>query len=67
MSSSTNTVGRQQSVYQSNVAYNMGLPNDPRKRIVWVDTYGAEFSRDIEPTIEGEVGMGSNGRMYSDV
>ena len=45
--------GRQQSVYQSNVAYNMGLPNDPQKRIVWVDTYGAEFSRDIEPTIEG--------------
>ena len=45
--------GRQAAVYHSNVAYNMGLPNDPQRNNVWVDTYAAEFSRDIEPTIEG--------------
>ena len=45
--------GRQPAVFHSNVAYNMGLPNDPQKNNVWVDTYGAEFSRDIEPTVEG--------------
>ena len=45
--------GRQQSVFHSNTAFNMGLPNDPQKSSVWVDTYGAEFSRDIEPTVEG--------------
>ena len=32
--------GRQQSVYHSNTAFNMGLPNDPQKDNVWVDTYG---------------------------
>ena len=31
----------------------MGLPNDPQTKSVWVDTYGSEFSRDIEPTVEG--------------
>ena len=31
----------------------MGLPNDPQRFNVWVDTYGTEFSRDIEPTVEG--------------
>ena len=30
----------------------MGLPNDPQKATVWVDTYAAEFSRDVEPTVE---------------
>lgn len=30
----------------------MGLPNDPQRDYVWVDTYGGEFSRDIEPTVE---------------
>ena len=28
--------GRQKSVFSSNVAYNMGLPNDPQKGNVWV-------------------------------
>jgi hypothetical protein len=27
-------------VYHSNTAFNMGLPNDPQKDNVWVDTYG---------------------------
>jgi hypothetical protein len=31
----------------------MGLPNDPQSKVVWVDTYASEFSRDIEPTVEG--------------
>ena len=31
----------------------MGLPNDPQKLAVWVDTYASEFSRDFEPSIEG--------------
>jgi len=44
--------GRQQSVYRANTAINMGLPNDPEKRVVWVETYGSEFSRDIEPSVE---------------
>ena len=35
--------GRQQSVFHSNVAFNMGLPNDPQKDNVWVDTYGVSY------------------------
>ena len=31
----------------------MGLPHDPQRGNVWVDTYGVEFSRDIEPSVEG--------------
>jgi hypothetical protein len=45
--------GRQKAAYSSNVAFNMGLPNDPQRNNVWVDTYGVEFSRDIEPSVEG--------------
>eukprot|EP00912_Choanoflagellata_sp_UC4_P000340 UC4_evm3s209 len=45
--------GRQKSVYKAAMAINMGLPNDPQKDEVWVDTYASEFSRDIEPTVEG--------------
>eukprot|EP00939_MAST-03C_sp_MAST-3C-sp1_P001369 g1369.t1 len=45
--------GRQKAAYSSAIAFNMGLPNDPQKHEVWVDTYGSEFSRDIEPTVEG--------------
>ena len=45
--------GRQEAVYHSNVAFNMGLPNDAQRGNVWVDTYGVEFSRDIEPSVEG--------------
>eukprot|EP01119_Soliformovum_irregulare_P018421 TRINITY_DN563_c0_g1_i1.p1 TRINITY_DN563_c0_g1~~TRINITY_DN563_c0_g1_i1.p1 ORF type:complete len:568 (+),score=158.68 TRINITY_DN563_c0_g1_i1:15-1718(+) len=32
--------------------FSMGLPNDPMGRDVWVDTYGAEYGRDIEPSVE---------------
>ena len=28
----------------------MGLPNDPAATSLFVDSYGWEFSRDIEPT-----------------
>ena len=45
--------GRQKSVFNSAIAFNMGLPNDPQRDLIWVDTYGAEFSRDVEPTVEG--------------
>lgn len=45
--------GRQQSVFRANTAINMGLPYDPQNRSVWVDTYASEFSRDLEPTVEG--------------
>ena len=45
--------GRQASAYRANTAINMGLPNDPQSASVWVDSYAAEFSRDIEPTVEG--------------
>lgn len=45
--------GRQGPASPSKIAFNMGLPNDPQKNTVWVDTYASEFSRDIEPTIEG--------------
>lgn len=45
--------GRQAPAYPAKVAINMGLPNDSQRAAVWVDTYAAEFSRDIEPTVEG--------------
>jgi len=45
--------GRQQTSYKANTAINMGLPYDPQNRTVWVDTYGSEFSRDMEPSVEG--------------
>lgn len=45
--------GRQASAYGANTAINIGLPNDPGKKIVWVETYAAEFSRDMEPSVEG--------------
>lgn len=45
--------GRQAPASQAEIAFNMGLPNDPQRMNVWVDTYGSEFSRDVEPTIEG--------------
>lgn len=35
-----------------NTGFSMGLPQDPYRNFLWVDTYGAEFSRDIEPTVE---------------
>ncbi|EDQ91439.1 uncharacterized protein MONBRDRAFT_36118 [Monosiga brevicollis MX1] len=45
--------GRQQPVSSSKIAFNMGLPNDSQRDVVWVDTYASEFSRDMEPTVEG--------------
>jgi hypothetical protein len=45
--------GRQAPAFRSEIAFNMGLPKDPQRKNVWVDTYGCEFSRDIEPTVEG--------------
>lgn len=44
--------GRQAPASGSNIAFNMGLPNDPQRLSVWVDSYGSEFSRDIEPNVE---------------
>ena len=35
------------------VAFNMGLPGDPQRGDVWVDSYAAEFTRNLEPTVEG--------------
>jgi len=45
--------GRQAPISNANTAFNMGLPNDPQKVPVWVDSYGSEFSRDLEPNVEG--------------
>lgn len=45
--------GRLKPPYRSELAFNMGLPDDSQRFHVWVDTYGVEFSRDIEPTVEG--------------
>lgn len=45
--------GRQAPAYKANTAINIGLPDDPQRAQVWVDTYAAEFSRDIEPSVEG--------------
>jgi hypothetical protein len=44
--------GRQAPSQHSKTSYNMGLPNDPQSKSVWVDTYAAEFSRDVEPSVE---------------
>lgn len=35
------------------IGFNQGLPSDSQRDAVWVDTYGAEFSRDVEPSVEG--------------
>ena len=35
------------------VGFNMGLPGDPQRDLVWVDAYAAEFNRNLEPTVEG--------------
>ena len=45
--------GRQAPAFRSEIAFNMGLPDDAQRNEVWVDTYGSEFSRDMEPTVEG--------------
>lgn len=44
--------GRQAAPYTANTAINMGLPNDPERGLVWVETYASEFSRDLEPSVE---------------
>lgn len=39
--------------YQSvNTGFSKGLPFDPDRNNLWVDSYGSEFLRDIEPTLE---------------
>lgn len=45
--------GRQAPASPALIAFNMGLPKDSQRKSVWVDSYAAEFSRDIEPTVEG--------------
>lgn len=45
--------GRQAPAYSAKIAFNMGLPRDAQRFSVWVDTYAAEFSRDLEPSVEG--------------
>lgn len=44
--------GRQAPASSAKIAFNQGLPTDPQRLAVWVDTYGAEFSRDVEPSVE---------------
>lgn len=44
--------GRQAPATPSNLGFNQGLPNDPQRTSLWVDTYGCEFSRDVEPSVE---------------
>lgn len=44
--------GRQAPASGSAIAFNMGMPDDSQRSNVWVDTYAAEYSRDIEPTVE---------------
>ena len=51
--------GRQAPASPARIAFNQGLPGDPQRNAVWVDTYAAEFSRDIEPSVEG------GGRVYA--
>ena len=45
--------GRQAPASAAKIAFNMGLPSDSQRAAVWVDTYASEFSRDIEPSVEG--------------
>lgn len=37
----------------SRIAFNQGLPRDAQRELVWVDAYAAEFTRNLEPTVEG--------------
>ena len=45
--------GRQAPASPARIAFNQGLPKDPQRAAVFVDTYATEFSRDIEPSVEG--------------
>ena len=45
--------GRQAPSTKANTGRNMGLPYDAQNASVWVDTYASEFSRDMEPSVEG--------------
>jgi hypothetical protein len=47
------TGGRVQLAGGPRVALNMGLPGDPQRSLVWVDSFAAEFTRNLEPTVEG--------------
>lgn len=53
LSSFNELIGGRQKVTGANTLRNMGLPYDPQNNLVWVDTYAAEFSRDLEPSKEG--------------
>eukprot|EP00698_Gefionella_okellyi_P004374 TRINITY_DN14044_c0_g1_i1.p1 TRINITY_DN14044_c0_g1~~TRINITY_DN14044_c0_g1_i1.p1 ORF type:complete len:564 (-),score=86.07 TRINITY_DN14044_c0_g1_i1:59-1750(-) len=37
---------------KANTAFSMGIPWDPEARNMWVDTWGSEYSRDIEPSLQ---------------
>ena len=45
--------GRQGPASGAKIGFNQGLPFDPQRDAVWVDTYASEFSRDVEPSVEG--------------
>lgn len=45
--------GRQAPASRAAIAFNQGLPTDAQRFEVWVDSYGAEFSHDVEPSVEG--------------
>ena len=53
LSSIADIGGRQAPASGARIAFNQGLPKDPQRNAVWVDTYASEFSRDVEPTVEG--------------
>lgn len=36
-----------------NTAFSVGVPWDPQCRNLWVDSWGLEYNRDIEPTVQG--------------
>jgi len=43
----------QQNPYKSiNTAFSVGVPWDPERFNLWVDTWGSEYSRDIEPSVQ---------------
>jgi hypothetical protein len=45
--------GRQKGISSGNMWFDQGLPYDSQNKLLWVDTYATEFSRDVEPSLEG--------------
>lgn len=39
--------------FHSTNAFAMGLPSDPERSNLWVDTYGTAIGRDIAPSVQG--------------